>query len=112
MLLGNQEASQSILESGTSFREDLVMKLFLGPFFLFRCFKMSSCQLMVKGYALSTGYMPRGGLPRNSVDRITDHPNMTSAVQRGCKASTQTNKSFIHESECIIFVQGLWYVAA
>ena len=47
---------------------------------------------MAKGCALSTGYLPRGGLPRNSVDRITDHPDMTSAVDRGRKASTQTNK--------------------
>ena len=47
---------------------------------------------MVKGCALSTGYLPRGGLPGNSVDRITDLPDMTSAVDRGRKASTQTNK--------------------
>ena len=36
MSLENQEASRSILASGTSFREDLVMKIFLWPFFLFR----------------------------------------------------------------------------
>ena len=36
MSLGNQEAPRSILTSGTSFREDLVMKIFLRPFFLFR----------------------------------------------------------------------------
>ena len=47
---------------------------------------------MTKGCALSTGYLPRGGLPRNSVDRIIDRPDMTSAVDRGRKASTQTNK--------------------
>ena len=35
MSLGNQEAPLSILASGTSFREDLVMKLFLRPFSLF-----------------------------------------------------------------------------
>ena len=91
MLLGNQEAPRSILASGTSCREDLVMKLFLLPFFLFRCFNQSSYQLMVKGCALSTGYLPHGGLPRNSVDRITDRPDMTSAVDRGRKASTQTD---------------------
>ena len=45
---------------------------------------------MAKECALSTGYLPRGGLPRNSVDRITDRPDMTSAVDRGRKASTQT----------------------
>ena len=93
MSLGNQEAPRSILASGKSFPEDLVMKLFLRPFFLFREFKKSSCQLMAKGCALSTGYLPRGGLPRNSVDRITDRPDMTSAVDRGRKASTQTNKA-------------------
>ena len=49
---------------------------------------------MAKGCVLSTGYLPRGGLPMNSVDRITDHPDMTSAVDRGRKASTQT-KSII-----------------
>ena len=36
MSLGNQEPPRSILTSGTSFREDLVMKIFLRPFFLFR----------------------------------------------------------------------------
>ena len=47
---------------------------------------------MAKGRALSTGYLPRGGLPRNSVDRITDRPDMTSAVDRGRKELIQTNK--------------------
>ena len=47
---------------------------------------------MAKGCALSTGYLPRGGLPMNSVDRITDRPDMTSAVGRGRKASAQTKK--------------------
>ena len=28
------------------------------------------------------------------MDRITDRPDMTSAVDRGRKASTQTNKQF------------------
>ena len=44
MSLGNQEALRSILASGTSFREDLVMKICLPPFFLFRWFKKSICQ--------------------------------------------------------------------
>ena len=43
---------------------------------------------MAKVCVLSTGYLPRGGLPWNSVDRITDRPDMTSAVDRGRKAST------------------------
>ena len=50
---------------------------------------------LAKGCALSTGYLLRGGLPRNSMDRITDRPDMTSAVDRGRKASTQTNKKII-----------------
>ena len=45
---------------------------------------------MAKGCALSTGYLSLGGLPRNSVERITDRFDMTSAVDRGRKASTQT----------------------
>ena len=48
---------------------------------------------MAKGCALSSGYLPRRGLPRNSVDRITERPDMTSSVDRGRKASTQTNIS-------------------
>ena len=47
---------------------------------------------MAKGCALSTGYLPRGGLHRNSVDRITDRPDMTLAVNRGRKALTQAKK--------------------
>ena len=46
---------------------------------------------MAKRWALSTGNLPRGGLPMNSVDRITDRPDMTSAVDRGRKALTQIN---------------------
>ena len=40
---------------------------------------------MAKGCALSTGSLPRGGLPWKSADRITDRPEMTSAVDRGRK---------------------------
>ena len=36
--------------------------------------------------------MPLEGLPRNSVVRITDHPDMTSAVYRGSKALNQINQ--------------------
>ena len=34
---------------------------------------------MAKGCALSTGDLPRGGLPGNSMDRITDRPDLTMA---------------------------------
>lgn len=51
-----------------------------------------SCQLMAKEFTLSTGKVPLCGLPRNSVVRITDCPDMTSAVDCGNKASTQPTK--------------------
>ena len=44
---------------------------------------MEEEQLSVDGermYTLSTGKLPPGGLPRNSVVRITDGPDMTSVV--------------------------------
>ena len=47
---------------------------------------------MEKGRTPSPGKPPPGGLPRNSVFRINDRPDMTSAVYRGRKASIQTNK--------------------
>ena len=34
---------------------------------------------------LTTGNLPMGGLPRNSVARITDSLNMTLAVYRECE---------------------------
>ena len=69
----------------------LVRKIFLRPFFLFRWFKKSTCQLMVKEYTLSSGKLPPGSLPRNSVVRITDQPNITSAVYYRGKATNQTS---------------------
>ena len=57
--LGMQAALSLIPTSGTFFRGGLVMKTFLRPFSLFRWFKKSSCQLLVKECALSTGKLPR-----------------------------------------------------
>ena len=63
---------------------------------------------MGKRWTLSTGNLPQGGLPRNNVDRITDRPNMTSAVDRGRKALTQTNKqNFITGNFSILPYKGL-----
>ena len=45
---------------------------------------------MAKGCALSTGYLPQGGLPRNSVDRITDRPDMTADVKHQPKQNQRT----------------------
>ena len=44
---------------------------------------------MAKECALSTGNLLRGSFPRNSVDRKTDRPGMTLAVDCECKALTQ-----------------------
>ena len=41
---------------------------------------------------LITGKLPLGSLPRNSVVRITERPDMTSAVYHGCKVTNQTKK--------------------
>ena len=62
---------------------------------------------MVKGCALSIGYLPQGGLPRNSVDRLTDCPDMTSAVDRGRDASSQINKQIMQADECLAGAFGL-----
>ena len=43
---------------------------------------------MVKECTLNPGNMPRQGLPRNSVDGITNRPDITSAVDRARNAST------------------------
>ena len=63
---------------------------------------------MAKGWGLSTGNLPHGGLPRNSVDRITDRPDMTSAVDRGLKALTQQHNNIYVEPQavCNIHVHG------
>ena len=80
---------RSTSASGTIFLEDLVMKILLRPFFLFHLFKKSSCQQMAKECTLSTGKLPPRGLPRNSVSRINDRPEKTSAVCRRRKPTNQ-----------------------
>ena len=55
-----------------------------------------TCERMNTGYWLNTKVK---SLPRESVDRITAHPDMTSAVYRGGKAKTkQTNKTRVYYS--------------
>ena len=56
--------------------------------------RRASCQLVtVDGKRMDTltGKLPLGDLPWNSVVlKVTDHPDMTSAVYFGRKASNQT----------------------
>ena len=109
MSLGNQEAPRSILASGTSFREDLIIL----PLPLIQ---KSICQLIAKGWVLSTCTLPRGGLPRNSVDRITDRPDMTPAVDSGRKALTQQqqlvhNLSMHYTSVPLTYISGFYFFA-
>ena len=47
---------------------------------------------MVKECILSTGKLLLGGLPRNSVVRITDRPDMTSVVYRGLNNDLKRTK--------------------
>ena len=54
---------------------------------------------MSKECKLSTGKLPLGGLPRNSVVRINDHPDMTSA--RIKQKITISQCSFMN---CICFI--------
>ena len=69
---------------GTSFHEIISTAILPLPLI-----QEEQLSVIAKICALSTGYLPRGGLPRNSVDRITDRPDMTAAVDRGRKAATQ-----------------------
>ena len=55
MSLGDQEAPRSILASGTSFREDLVMKLFLRPFILFRWLSVIGERMCAKYWLPASG---------------------------------------------------------
>ena len=50
---------------------------------------------MAKECTLSAVKLPLGGLPSNIVAGITGRPDMTSAVYRGRKANSQTNKTFV-----------------
>ena len=58
--------------------------------FSFRFFKKGSCQLLAKVCARSTvNHLGGLSLPRKSVVRLTDHPDMTLDVYRGCKTTMQ-----------------------
>ena len=52
----------------------------------------TSCQLLVKGCTLSLDEPLRLSLLKKSVVRITDRPDMTSAVYRGRKSKNQTKQ--------------------
>ena len=65
----------------------IILQTFLSPALI------KKEQLSVNGErmysTLNTGKLPPGGLPRNSVVRLTGHPDMTSAVYHGRKALNQ-----------------------
>ena len=61
---------------------------------------------MVKECMLSTGKMSLGGLPRNSVVRISDSPYMTSADKQTNK-SLQTHHTFVKKIALMIFQSAL-----
>ena len=88
--------------SSTFFHEDFFMKIFIPPSFLF-C-EFSSYQLMAKECIciLSSGKLLPAGLPRNSVVRIIDRPDMTTAIYHGCEATNQKEKQ---TNKCAGFVR-------
>ena len=59
--------------------------------FSFHWFKRGSCLLLAKVCTRSAGYNPLGSLslPRKSVARLTEHPDMTLDVYSGHKTTTQ-----------------------
>ena len=59
-------------------------------------FKKGCCQLQAKVCARITGYPLVQACPGKSVVRWTDCPAMTIAVDLGCKATKQTNKTNNH----------------
>ena len=52
--------------------------------------KRARCQLLEKEWALNTGKLLLGGLPRNNVVKLGDSPNMTSDVLMDVKQIKQT----------------------
>ena len=56
---------------------------------------------MMKEFMLRTCKLPMGGLLKNSVVKINDCPNMTSAVYRGRKATNQTKQKLKTETKDI-----------
>ena len=53
--------------------------------YMYVCNHVRTLIVQINMFKPSTGNLPRGGLPRNSVERITDRPGMASAVDRGRK---------------------------
>ena len=91
--LGMQAAPSSIPTSGTFFRGDLVMKTFLRPFSLFPWFKKSSCQLLAKECALSTGKLPRR-LAREQCGKVNwPRPKWPIMCWRAVKQKSNQSKS-------------------
>ena len=75
----DQEGVSSRLRSGNILSLRLIMKSILRSFSPFRWFKKGSCQLLAKKNVHSelVNRLIGLSLPRKSVDRLTDRPNMT-----------------------------------
>ena len=57
--------------------------------FSFRFFKKGSCQLLAKVHEILVNRLGGLSLPRKSVVRLTDRPDMTLDVYHGRKTTTQ-----------------------
>ena len=105
--LGMQETPRLTPEYGTFSLEDLNMKILLQlhVVFLFRLFKKSNCQLMAKECTLNTCKLPLGHLPSNGAVRITDRPEMISAVNRGRKVTKKKKRRKMIMIKFYVFVR-------
>ena len=65
--------------------------------FSFRWFKRGSCQILAKDvHEVLVNRLGGLSLPRKSVVRLTDRPDMNLDVYRGCKTITQQQQQHLH----------------
>ena len=73
--------------------------------FSFHFFKKGSCQLLAKVCTRSTGNRLGGlSLPRKSVFRLTDRPDMTLDVYRGRKTAIQQQQCMFQRDNKLLFL--------
>ena len=94
-LTANQGVAGSSPGQTTFFRWDLVMNKFLEPLSPFLWFKKDSCQILAKAWTLINCI---GGLPKNSVARLTDSARNDLKCSKGRETLTQpTNQQPNHK---------------